>query len=218
LAVAVVAGRRWKAVLGGTVGLAGWAAVTITWFWGPFLTWLDQRYVLIEMLRADGYHTWGIHSWFGFSNLLIYPWAPGLADLVTATLSLGTVAAVAVMWWRTRWQPGAPDWDAAMAVSMAVVPLAGVHLFVYDLALWMVPFLIVLALPACQRDDAYLDGGKVLGWTVAVYLASFLSSYLSLAQQSATTSAGWPAVAVQISVVTVVGWGFAVWSLARRGS
>lgn len=215
LTVAVIAGRRPRAIAGGAVGLALWGTLTAVWFADPFWRWLDQRGVLIEMLRSDSYPTWGIHSWFGFSNLL-FPSLPGVADALTIVLSLGTIAVVAALWFRTDWQPGTSRWDGAMAITMALVPLAGVHLFVYDLALLMIPFLIVLALPACRRDDAYLDGDQVLGWTVAVYLACFFSSYLTLGQQSVAQSVGLPEVGVQVSVFMIVGWCFAVWRLINR--
>ena len=210
-AIALVASRRWRALAGGALGLTFWGTLTAVLFRPQFVAWVNKLSTITEMLRAEDYPTWGIHSWFGFSNLLVYPIVPALADPLTFLLSATTVAAVIVLWWRTEWRPGTVQWDGSIAVTLALMPLAGVHFFTYDQALMMIPFFIVLALPQCQRDDVYMDGDQILGWSAVVYVACFVSGYLSLGQQTLTESIGMPSFAIQISVFAVIGWSYVVW-------
>jgi hypothetical protein len=214
LAIPLLAAWRFRALAGGAIGLA--VAAVISWLIFPAetLAWLQQSDQLASFLRSEGYKSWQLHSVFGFFVLLLDPLSRRLSDVATTLATLALCGYVACLWIGKPWRPRSREWDHRLAASLAIGLLLGVHLFLYDLALLLLPLVLVSPRDRPAAGETYLDGGPVLGWTALLYMAAFLSSFLVLAQQDVFRHWGLPAIGVQLSVLAVLGWS---WTVYRPG-
>jgi hypothetical protein len=224
----LLAAGRWRALAAGAAGLAAWLGLG-AWL-APEATraYAELGPQLLEFLRGEGYDTWGIHSLFGWTTLLLGEISPRLADAGWVALSLGVAGAVVALWRRIGWTPGSPAWDLGFAAALAWGLLLSPHLFTYDLMLLLLPFGIawsamarsasVEGAPGRGRPGLPLDGGALLAASGVVWLAAFLSGYLTLAQLSATRAVGLPPMALQLSTLAVLAWGAAAAAHARSAS
>lgn len=209
--------RRWRALVGGalSVGLS-WAVVLAI---SPEIL---RAFAEIGPRVADAvrsgvsYKTWGAQSFYEFSTLLMDGlWKTGGIILGFLLTAAGLLAIVTV-WRRTAWKPGTQAWDLTLAAAIALGVLSSLHLFLYDLALLLVSFAIVWSYYPRGTGSRPLDGGPLLAWTAALYVASFVGSYLTLGQLRLTEALGLPPFAVQLTVPVLVGWTWQVWRIARR--
>ena len=65
---------------------------------------------------------------------------------------------------------------------------------------------IVYASYPIKPSEHLLDGGPLLVWTALVYGFVFVSTYSTSLMLQATTALGLPKLAVQFSVLIIVGW------------
>jgi hypothetical protein len=214
-ALVMAGGRRWAALAGGALGLGVWGGLT-AWQLGPQLeVWIARGPKIAELLRADEYARWGVHSLYGFFNLLVGPLSPGLASALTGLGSLTLIGAGLWAWRGAVWAPQTADWRARAAVTLVLGSLSGLHLFVYDAMLWLIPLWLVLPDVSARRPadspTPYLDGGPVLAWTGLVFWTTFLSGPLVQGQWAVMDAVGLPQVALQPSTLCVLGWCHAVW-------
>jgi len=210
LVVVLIIKWRWRALLGGLLAVCCWLATGFVIGWPPMLEYLQISSELMEFLRVEGYKSWGLHSLYGFSILLfnaISPLATTLLAYLLMAIGLGVMVWV---WHRTPWQPGSRQWDMTMAATFAASLLISPHLFMYDLMLLLLPFVIVWAYYADGRSSAILDGGPILAMTALVYVATFAGSYLSLFQLRIAEWVGLPGMAIQFSVPILILWIYAI--------
>ena len=84
------------------------------------------------------------------------------------------------------------------------------------------PIAIVYAAYPIRPGEHLLDGGPLLVWTTLVYGFVFVSTYSTSLMLQATTALGLPKLAVQFSVLIIVGWAvvghFAAVSAKREGT
>jgi hypothetical protein len=214
---------RWSALLGAVAGTGAWLAVG--WAVNPetMLQYAGLGPALFDFLRGDSqafglhvnYPTWGLHSFFGFSSLLLDGWSRSAADGLAGLLTICGLIAICVAWLRTPWKPGSRQWDLTIAATLAFGLLISPHLFLYDLLLLLLPLIIVWR---CCRDEApgkLLDGGPLLALTALLYAATFVSSYLTKAQMELATALGLAKTGLQFSVPIIVVWSWLVFRAAR---
>jgi len=157
--------------------------------------WIRLGRTLVAMPTFAGFPTWNMHSLPAFF-LLLLPSHEGAARV------LGALASTAALVWMRRTQPRyatatLPRW---FAVAVAATVLASPHLFVYDLALLVLPALLCWP----DADDDAWAGGAALVW-----LATVFSGPLVRAMQALVG----PALQLSVPVVLAV----AVALLGREG-
>lgn len=213
LALPLIVRFRFRALLGGIAGLSWWALLTYWIFPDEFLAYRQQVNAIMELLRHKTYPTWGIHSFYGFSNLAIYPVAPKLSNIFTAILSILGIMACARIWWKADWSPGSEDWNTRLAVSIPLCLLLAIQLFTYDLMLLLFPYFLIISQMRywSEQESYYLDGGPVLAWTSLVYCVCFFSGYFTKFIQELFQFANLPQIGFQLTTVCIIGWCWAVW-------
>jgi hypothetical protein len=214
-ALIMIAARRWRALAGGVLGLGAWGALS-WWLFAPQLSqWFGKTGEIAGLLAADEYARWGVHSFYGFFHLLVGPLSATLANVLSAAASVAAVGCCVRLWWGVRWEPSGGVWRLRAAITLALGSLSGLHLFVYDAMLWLIPLLLVLPElePSEEAASPYMDGGELVAWTGLLFWALFLSGPLVQAQWAAMQAVGLPALAVQPSTLLLVGW---VWSCRRQ--
>lgn len=205
LALPLIIKMRWRALAGGVTGLLLWGALAIWLFGDQTLEWWGLRSQLAELLRDESYQRWGVHSLFGFSNLLLADVSKPAADGLTLALSLGWLGWLGRCWWRMPWEPGSREWKMTMAAGLAGAPLLAVQWFSYDLMLLLLPLWIVMA-TSKFTPGRYLDEGPILGWSGVLFWVIFISGPLLKGILDALTAAGLPAVAIQPVTLLVIAW------------
>ncbi len=203
--VALVAARRWRALVAGAAAALGWVAAGTLLF--PEATSAYRAFApqLPNLLRQSP-KAWGIHSFFGASFLALDSWWPFGATGVTAILTVAALFGLGYVWVRLGWRPGTRAWDLAMAGTFAMALLVSPHLFTYDLTLLLLPLAIVWAHTRRAGGARDLDGGRVLAATAALYVLLVASSYLAQGQQLLTAYLGLPVTALQVSTVALAAW------------
>ena len=213
IGLVVLIKARWRVIAGAGCGALVWLTAGFATDPGSLAEYLEIAPGLTQMIRLNptefsglNYKTWGIHSFFGFSSLLLDNLSTIAADILFVILD-GAAALFLVRGWRgTAWAPGSFEWDMKMAAAFALGLLISPHLFLYDLLLLALPIAIVWNRYPQKTGGGILDGGELLGWTAMVYLISFFGSYLSLAQLKVTGSLGVPQMALQFSTIIIACW------------
>ena len=211
LVIPLLFAGRIRALAGGAIGLAVAATISFQLFPGETSAWFGFSSEIVDLLRGDGYPRWGLHSLWGFFVLLLDPIAGQLVNVATSLTSLSLLGLLGFIWWREPWQPQSRSWNHCMAASVAVALMMGMHLFLYDLALLLVPFLLIAPYHRCANPNTYLDGGSLLGWTALVWITTFSSSYFVKLQMILLKCVGLPAVGLQVSILAVLGWSWTVY-------
>jgi hypothetical protein len=204
---------RFRALLGGIVGLGCWAGLTNLIFPEALFAYQNQIKTIFEILRHESYPFWQIHSFYGFANLIAYPVSSKLSVLISVALSVLGILFCVGIWWKAEWNPDSDEWNTRLAVSIPICLLLAVQLFTYDLMLLLFPYFLIMSQMRYwnrSRGD-YLDGGPVLAWTSLVFVTCFLSAYFVKAQQIFFKAIHIPQLGLQISVFCIIGWCWAVW-------
>jgi len=206
---------RWRALIGGALTAGAWIALGFALNVAAMNEYLRLGPLLLDQLvRLEGPNTtaWAQHNFFAFSTLLFDSfWRPG-AYLLAAGLTAGALIGLAFWWRRIAWRPGTRTWDLTLAATFALGLLISPYLFLYDLMLLLLPLAIVWSHYFHGTGGRALDGGPLLAWSALLYVATFFGSFLSLAQLQVAAAVGLPRVAVQLSILVIVGW---VWLVAR---
>ena len=178
---------------------------------------------IAELPFLPGYPIEKMHNFYGFSVLLLSNlFSRRVVEFVAASLMVGGLLVVGA-WWRTvPWQPATRQWNLSLASTLALGLLISPHLMVYDLMVLLFPIAIVYAAYPIKPGGHLLDGGPLLVWTALVYGFVFVSTYSTSLMLQATTALGLPKLAVQFSVLIIVGWAvvghFAAVSAKREGT
>ena len=164
------------------------------------------------------YPTWGIHSFYGFANLIACPISSKLSVLITVVLSVLGILFCVGIWWKAEWAPDSDEWSTRLAVSIPICLLLAVQLFTYDLMLLLFPYFLIMSQKRYwnRNRNVYLDGGPVLAWTSLVYVSCFLSAYFVKAQQIFFKAFHIPQLGLQISVFCIIGWCWTVWKYHKQ--
>jgi len=205
---------RWRALLGGATCGALWLAAGFALDAQAMVAYPRLAGRLADMIRYSEYPTWGVHSLMGFSALLLDGFSTRAADLLTLALSGVTLAMLWRHWRAGGWQPGTPGWDLRMAGTFCLALIVSPHLFLYDLMLLLLPFAIVLSLRSTTAPRPPLGGGPLLAASSVVWLLSFVGSPLTRQQLLASEAMGLGPVALQISTLAVLAWGWVALRLA----
>jgi hypothetical protein len=202
--VLLVKGRG-RALLGGAASVCVWVALGIAASPEATLAYLELSPELADLMRREGYPIWGLSSFYGFAVLLFDGLWPAATVPVASALCAVALLALALGWRRVAWQPGSEGWDLMMAGTLAWGLLVSPHLYHYDLLLLMLPLLVVAARLRAWPDTP--ERRVLLAWTALVCIASGLGHYVTRLQLELTAQAGWPALALQTSVLGAAVWG-----------
>jgi hypothetical protein len=223
---------RWRALVGGVVGASVWIMIGFATAPSVMTDYLKLMPLLHNVLRLKpdinmidfhlflanaefNYPTWGVHSFFGFSSLLLDNiWRTG-ADILSILLMVCGLISIAVIWIFKKWEPDTRTWNMTMAATFALGLLISPHLFVYDLMLLLLPLGIVWSYYMGGTEGRSLDGGPLLFWSASLYIICFIGSYVSYAQLKLFPLIGLPRFAVQFSIPVILAW---VWVVVRHSS
>ena len=152
----LAAGRRWRALgawAAGMLALFGWAA----WRLGPTVGW-----GWLAMLRwsASAFGEGGIdpRAMANLKGLLTHALGPSQAAAVNLLAALALMGAAAAVFgiWRGTWAPERADFEARMALTLALGQLTNLHVHPQDTLLLFVPgLLLYTALRAQGRGRAF---------------------------------------------------------------
>jgi hypothetical protein len=148
-----------------------------------------------------------MHNFYGFCILLFRDLCSTRAiEALSGILMLAGFMSI-YFWWRTTpWRPKTKIWDLTAAATFALGLLISPHLMTYDLLLLLLPGAIVWHHYPKLTDGRQLDAGSLLVMTGLVYIAAFVSEHLSSAMLKLSVSLGYPACALQLSVLSIIGW------------
>jgi len=140
--------------------------------------------VLPNLAAYDGFPLWNQHAVRGFWQLLL-PHLPRLSNSLTILAALAALAGFALFWRRLRLNCSLV-FGGAVSLAIMLAP----HLMIYDLALLLVPALLLwLELPTWRSNLRAIFG--------ITWLTTLLSPFFTLLQQKVLP------VALQISVLVL---------------
>lgn len=136
---------RWRALAGLAAtgcALAGIAVLVMGWGWIPgYLNMLGKAQNYARELLLD---PWYSHSLSGGITALLGPGSDNIVRIANIAAMMG--AAVLLVWaWRGKWQPTAPTWDGAMALTVLAAIFTNPMLNTHDLCLLVIPGALGLA-------------------------------------------------------------------------
>ena len=231
-AIVLLIGRRWRALAGAlfTSGLI--VALAFLCFPAAMQNYIKIMPYLPDTLRLQpnpeilvkflglGPETqipiWGIHSFFGFSILLLDSLWPSGANILFILLMIYGTVLTGKLWLSSGWEPGTRKWDMNMAASFGLALLLSPQLFTYDLMLLLLPLTILWGYYIGGTGERPLDGDLLLFWSALLYLFTFLSAYLALLQLRLLGYAGLPELAVQFSTPIILAWVHAIILKSRQ--
>ena len=200
---------RWRALVGGMLGSGFWLLVGFASSSSAMQKYIQVAPHLFGLLRSGGnieFPTWGIHSFFGFSSLLLDNIWVGGANILAACLSICCIIFIALIWFGTEWKVGSRSWDLLMAATFGMGLIISPHLYIYDLMLLLLPFAIVWNHHITGKNGRALDGNFLLFWSAILYIFCFIGSYISVIQLKALELLGLSPFAVQLSTLLIFCW------------
>lgn len=215
LSLVLIVKGRWHAIAGGATSVSLWITVGLIYSPEAMMAYLDFSPKLFDLLRSDAYPTWGIHSIFGFSTLLLYNTNPSFSEFIYISLTCLIILFLLRIWRHQEWQPATRCWDLSIAASFSWGLIISPHLFTYDLMLLLLPFSIVWV---HQKIMPSAIKTQILGWTTILWILSFLGGYLSLSQLTITKLMGVNSFAIQATTIVIFVWGYNVFKLAQYGN
>lgn len=229
----VLLNRRWKVIVGATIGASAWLILGLISSSDAMLTYLKISPDLTNIIRLKpdilvfqhfpiydqlNYPTWGVHSFFGFWSLLLDNISPKAADIAFIVTFIVGIAYLVKMWTRSPWEPAIKSWDFKMAASFALGLLLSPHLFTYDLMLLLLPIGILWSHYPSGTLGKPLDGASLLFWSALLYLVSFVGQNITIVQLKLSTLLSLPPFALQLSTLIIVGWVVTVGSASRKNN
>jgi len=212
LAVALLAARRWKALLFAAAASSVLVIVGLGTLPSEMSSYVSRGNAVLAFIRSPAYLSHGLVGALEVPVLLLGGISPLAGDVVGFALTLGLLAVVFRAWARRPiWQPGSVEWDLRMAGTFALGVIASPHVYNYDLALLLVPLFIAASrLPRRPDQSRPLDDGPILVTTAAVWALSLVGPLLTKLEQEITKRyLGFP-VAFQLGFFAVALWGLLV--------
>ncbi|WP_085904547.1 glycosyltransferase family 87 protein [Kiloniella majae] len=214
LALVLLLKWRWRALLSGLLSLILCLGIGFLYTPDAMLTYIEVSPKLLGFLRAESYPTWGIHSFFGFSVLLLENINPVLANAFTYVISGITIFLLCWLWRNLEWKGDLKRWDLAMALTFIWGILISPHLFYYDLTILLLPAAIILNYPVSSND--YKPISLSLWWLSIIWLVCFLSGFISISQILLYDEYQVSAPILQISTPVIFLWGLSIFCFLRQ--
>ncbi len=211
IALILILKWRWKSLIGGMLSVSLTLGIGLVFMPTEMQAYLLISSKLLDFLRSTDYPTWGIDSYFGFSVLLFDFISPILANIVTITLSIGTLILLFFLWHKNTWLEDKRIWDISMAITFCWGILISPHLFYYDLMLLLLPVAIVIQ----HLPWIYERNNKILLWTTILWIITYLGSQMSSSQLKILSYFHLPEVAFQLITPFVFYWGYTVYKLVQ---
>ncbi|NOY94219.1 MAG: DUF2029 domain-containing protein [Deltaproteobacteria bacterium] len=207
LGVLLLFRRQWRAA--GTAVVTALAIFAASYVLLPNATvqWFTHAPQVLRYMRQGASPSWGsyiAYGPFGSASLLLHSLSPELATAVGVAITLGLLFAFTRL--PRHESPSGRLLTLAAGVTLAL--LLSPHLYVYDLALLLVPFWLVLSSGALER-------AAIRGAVALVYAGCFLGTYLSLAQVTVSETLFGHGMAIQFGLIAIL---FAVWAILRAAS
>jgi len=192
--------RDYRALLGLVVGSAATAALSLVLLPAASRSYVSfARTVLPDLASYPEFPLWNQHSVRGFWQLLL-PHVPWASDPLTLLVALGALAGFAIFW-RHHHRNDRLMYSAAVCLTVLLTP----HLMIYDLALLLIPALLLWTeLPTWRADLRAIFG--------LLWLTTLLSPLVSLLQQRVMP------VALQISVPVMLYCTIWLWRMLQTPS
>ncbi len=201
IAASMLVRRQWRFLAGVAVTACVFGTLCLALEPTTLSQYLAFARLAIDQPNQPWFPLERMHCWYGFFRLL-WPGAPaGKVQAATAAAGLGTLFLLIPLW-RRRDDTGAVftlQWAAVIVATILVSP----HLLEYDLALLLLPFLLLGVLLAERRPLLEEHRGLVLTMLAAVFVLAGVSRTLL------------PWTRTQLSVPAMVGL-LAVLALPRR--
>lgn len=206
--------RRWRALGGFALSAGAWVALGLALAPEAVLSWVGDAPALFELIRSDGYRSFGLISSFGFGALLLDPLGPRAGALAGGLLTVLTSLAIAALGMRSfdalrDAERGGAAQDMTLAAALALSVLASPHLYVYDATLLLLALALVLARHPGSREQL-MDGGPILAATGLLWVALFVGPYLTLAVQDLLSHFELPPIAIQTPALAIAWWAYVV--------
>jgi hypothetical protein len=202
LAVALLAARRFRALTAAALSAGALVAVGFLTLPGAMHEYSRRGTELLALVRSDGYATAGLHGSFEVATLLADGISPSFAVALGVALTVALLAWIGVLWFRADWRPATPGWDLRMAATLTAGVIASPHLFIYDLALLLLPLFVLIA--RSDRKGPPLGGAPQLPLAALIWALALVGPALALLQQLASRKLlGFP-VALQPGVVAIL--------------
>jgi hypothetical protein len=201
LAVALLAARRFRALAAAATSAGALVAVGFLTLPGAMHEYSRRGSELLALVRSDGYATAGLHGSFELATLLFDGISPRLAAALGVLLAGALLAWIFVLWLRADWSPATPAWDLRMAATLTAGVIASPHLFIYDLALLLLPLFVLVA--RSDRAGPPLGGTPLLPLAALIWALGLVGPALALLQQLASRKIlGFP-IALQPGVLVI---------------
>ncbi|KLN58980.1 hypothetical protein WH96_19990 [Kiloniella spongiae] len=205
---------RWRSLLGGITSVSLILGYSYLFMPDEMQAFLKISPSLTDFIRSTYYPTWGISSFFGFSVLLFDSLNPAISNILTATLTLGTLSLLLRLWKNTKWLENKTQWDIAMAMTFSWGILISPHLFYYDLMLLLLPISIVV-----QRIHyIYSKNNQIILWIIVLYISTYLGSQISVAQLEIMKLIKLPEISFQIITPVILYWGYLLYKVVMSPS
>lgn len=202
LAVALLAARRFRAL--GAAAFSAGALLALGYLTLPaaMREYSRRGSEILALVRSDGYATAGLHGSLEVATLLFDGMSPSFAIGSGVALAVALLAWIFTLWLRADWSPATASWDLRMAATLTAGVIASPHLFIYDLALLLLPLFVLVA--RSDRGGPLLGGAPRLPLVALVWALGLVGPALALLQQLATRKLlGFPA-ALQPGAVVIV--------------
>lgn len=138
MALALAVKGRWRALAAGTLGGAAQVGLALA-LWPEQFRHFAGALPRIEAISLEAI-AYGNHTLHGAVRLA------GLPDGVAHAAAVAVLGALVVGWRRVPWAPESEAWRRAMASTVAVGLLLGVHVWTYDLGLLLLPGFVLAGL------------------------------------------------------------------------
>ncbi|MEN6438994.1 MAG: glycosyltransferase family 87 protein [Syntrophobacter sp.] len=205
---------RFSAVAGTILSAGICVAVCFAASKAATIKYLEIAPSLMDIIRLHGigigYPTWGVHSFFGFSSLLLDSISVTLANWTTCLLTIAGISFIFFISLNRKWDPPSRKWDTLLASTFAVGLLISPHLFSYDLMLLLLPLAIIWNHYPKGGNNKPLDGEIILSASFLLFIFCFIGGILSKAQLEILRLLGLADIAVQISTFVIFGWAYTV--------
>jgi arabinofuranan 3-O-arabinosyltransferase len=202
IAVALCVGRRYRAVFASCASASAFVVLGLVTLPQAMRAYVERSSDLVALVRGKGYNTAGLHGSFEFATLLFDGISAPFASAAGVGVALGLLVLIASLWWRAPWQPGTAQWDVRMAATFALGLVASPHLFLYDLAILLLP-LFILRAHHRERGGLPLGGHPLLPLVALIWGLGLVGPTLTVLQQAASSWLFGVSIAVQPGVIAI---------------
>ncbi|WP_299380552.1 glycosyltransferase family 87 protein [uncultured Kiloniella sp.] len=206
LAIVLILKWRWQALLGGILSVSLCLASGFIFLPDAMIAYMEVSPQFLDLLRSSNYPTWGIHSFFGFSVLLLDDISTFASNLSTYIASGCTILLLCFLWHKSAWKKDLNRWDLAMAITFIWGVLLSPHLYYYDLMLLLLPAAIIIN----SIETGRTDSTTMLFWIAITWAVCFMSGFISIGQILMHDTYQIIAPTLQLSTPIIFLWGLSI--------